>query len=119
MSPIDLDPLKIAIENSKRRFKNILYVGIYNIHLERKIARTPDQRGCKYYMFEVTIKINVKNQRELVEKYSEEFKNEKLTEGSINEKIENEIKKQIKEDLQQGIKREFLKNKVKAKIVIK
>lgn len=70
-------------------------------------------------MFEISIKIDVKNYSELVEKYSKELKNENFTEGNINEKIEHKIKKQIEEDLYQSIKKEFFKNNVKAKTVIK
>ena len=70
-------------------------------------------------MLEVTLKINVKNHSELVEKYSEELKKQSFADGSINEKIECEIKKQMEEALYQSIKNEFLKNNVRAKIVIK
>jgi hypothetical protein len=70
-------------------------------------------------MFEVTIKIKVKNHTELEKKYSEELKNQNFKEGTINEKIEGEIKKQIEEGLHESIKNQFSKNSVKAKIVIK
>jgi len=70
-------------------------------------------------MFEVTIKINVKNHSELVEKYSQEIKNQNLEEGNINEKIEREIKKQVEEALYKSIKSQFLKNNIKARTVIK
>jgi len=67
-------------------------------------------------MFEVIVKINVKNHCELQDKYSQELKNDKFQVGSINEKIEGEIKKQVKDALDNSIRREFLKNKIKAKI---
>lgn len=70
-------------------------------------------------MFDVTLKINVKNHDELEEKYSGELKSESFSDANINEKIESEIKRQIEEALDNSIKREFLKNKVKAKILIK
>ncbi|MBC8059279.1 MAG: hypothetical protein H7Y18_01285 [Clostridiaceae bacterium] len=70
-------------------------------------------------MFDVTLKINVKNHDELKEKYSGELKSESFSDANINEKIESEIKRQIEEALDNSIKREFLKNKVKAKILIK
>lgn len=70
-------------------------------------------------MFEVTIKINVKNHSELVEKYSQEIENQNLEKGSINEKIDREIKKQVEEELYKSINSEFLKNNIKARTVIK
>ena len=70
-------------------------------------------------MFEVTIKINVKNHGELLKKYSEELKNDNIATGCINEKVEREIKRQIEVELDDIIKKEFIKNNVKAKILIK
>ena len=70
-------------------------------------------------MFEVTIKINVKNHSELLKKYSEELKNDNIATVSINEKVEREVKRQIEIELDESIKKEFIKNNVKAKILIK
>ena len=70
-------------------------------------------------MFEVTIKINVKNHSELLKKYSEELKNDNIAIVSINEKVEREVKRQIEIELDESIKKEFIKNNVKAKILIK
>ena len=72
-----------------------------------------------YCMFEVTIKINVKNHSELLKKYSEELKNDNIAIVSINEKVEREVKRQIEIELDESIKKEFIKNNVKAKILIK
>ena len=70
-------------------------------------------------MFKVTIKINVKNHSELLKKYSEELKNDNIAIVSINEKVEREVKRQIEIELDESIKKEFIKNSVKAKILIK
>jgi len=70
-------------------------------------------------MFKVTIKINVKNHSELLKKYSEELKNDNIAIVSINEKVEREVKRQIEIELDESIKKEFIKNNVKAKILIK
>ena len=70
-------------------------------------------------MLEVTIKINVKNHSELLKKYSEELKNDNIATVSINEKVEREVKRQIEIELDESIKKEFIKNNVKAKILIK
>ena len=70
-------------------------------------------------MFKVTIKINVKNHSELLKKYSEELKNDNIATVSIDEKVEREVKRQIEIELDESIKKEFIKNNVKAKILIK
>lgn len=70
-------------------------------------------------MFDVTIKINVRNHSELVKTYSKELENDDILIGSINENIEREIKRQIEVELDKSIKHELIKNNVKAKIVIK